>query len=160
VTYFDAGELAHTLEGRGQDAGLMHVLEEIQSRYRYLPKDALILVSQRLGMPLSQVYSVATFYHAFTLTPQGEHLIHVCTGTACHVRGALQVLQRLESELGVGPGETTRDRLFTLETGNCLGACALGPVVVLDGEYEGQMTARKVDRLLKRAMRRAGGEHD
>jgi NADH-quinone oxidoreductase subunit E len=82
----------------------------------------------------------------------------VCTGTACHVRGAVQVLQRLETRLGIAPGGTTRDREFTLETVNCLGCCALGPVVVVDNEYEGQMTTRKVDKLLQRAMRQAGGE--
>jgi NADH-quinone oxidoreductase subunit E len=118
----------------------------------------MILVSERLGLPLSQVYSVATFYHAFSLTPRGKHTICVCTGTACHVRGTAQVLNRLETRLGVGPGGTTRDRQFTLETVNCLGCCALGPVVVLDGEYEGQMTIQKVDKLLKRAIRQVGGE--
>jgi NADH-quinone oxidoreductase subunit E len=137
----------------------MHVLEDVQRRYRYLPQDAMILVSERLGVPLSQVYSVATFYHAFSLLPRGLHTLQVCTGTACHVRGALQILDRLETQLGVEPGETTRDRLFTLETGNCLGACALGPVAVLDGEYEGQMTTKRVDRLLKRVLREADEDH-
>jgi NADH-quinone oxidoreductase subunit E len=160
VTYFEASDLAHVLEEQGKDASLMHVLEDVQRRYRYLPQEAIILVSERLGVPLSQVYSVATFYHAFSLLPRGLHTLQVCTGTACHVRGALQILDRLETQLGVEPGETTRDRLFTLETGNCLGACALGPVAVLDGEYEGQMTTKKVDRLLKRVMRESEDGHD
>jgi len=160
VTYFEASDLAHVLEEQGKDASLMHVLEDVQRRYRYLPQEAMILVSERLGVPLSQVYSVATFYHAFSLLPRGLHTLQVCTGTACHVRGALQILDRLETQLGVEPGETTRDRLFTLETGNCLGACALGPVAVLDGEYEGQMTTKKVDRLLKRVMRESEDGHD
>lgn len=155
---FEPSELAETIEKNGANASLISVLEEIQAQYRYLPREAMILVSERLGVPLSQVYSVATFYHAFSLVPRGKHTICVCTGTACHVRGAVQVLDRLETGLGVETGGTTRDRQFTLETVNCLGCCALGPVVVLDDEYEGQMTTGKVDKLLKRAMRQAGGE--
>lgn len=155
---FEPIELAETIEKNGTGVSLISVLEEVQGRYRYLPREAMILVSERFGMPLSQVYSVATFYHAFSLVPRGRHTICVCTGTACHVRGAVQVLDRLETILGIGPGETTRDRQFTLETVNCLGCCALGPVVVLDGEYEGQMTTKKVDKLLKRAIPQAGGE--
>lgn len=150
---FETSELVETMERNGADGSLIAVLEEIQAEYRYVPRDAMILVSERLGVPLSQVYSVATFYHAFSLVPRGKHTISVCTGTACHVRGAVQVLNRLETTLGVGAGGTTRDRRFTLETVNCLGCCALGPVVVLDDEYEGQMTTTKVDKMLKRAMR-------
>jgi len=101
---------------------------------------------------------VATFYHAFSLRPKGKHCLHVCMGTACHVRGSPQVLDRLQTKLGVKAGGTTRDRTFTLETVNCLGACALGPIVVTDGDYSGQMTAQKVDALLKRVMRSNEGE--
>jgi NADH-quinone oxidoreductase subunit E len=155
---FEPIRLAETIGKNGTGASLISVLEEIQAQYHYLPREAIILVSEWLGVPLSQVYSVATFYHSFSLIPRGKHKICVCTGTACHVRGAVQVLDRLESSLGVGPGGTTRDRQFTLETVNCLGCCALGPVVVLDDEYEGQMTTRKVDKLLKRAVHQAGGE--
>ena len=151
MTHFKVKELTSLLEKNGKNGSLIHVLEEIQAEYRYLPQEAMILVSDWLGVPLSQVYSVATFYHAFSLDPRGEHMICVCTGTACHVRGAVQVLERIESKLGVESGGTTRDRQFTLETGNCLGACALGPVVVIDGEYKGQMTTKKVDQMLKRA---------
>lgn len=157
---FEAKELVETTGQNGANGSLMSVLEEIQARYRYLPREAMILVSERLGIPLSQVYSVATFYHAFSLEPRGKHTVSVCTGTACHVRGAVQVLDRLETKLNVAPGGTTRDREFTLETVNCLGCCALGPVVVLDGEYEGQMTTGKVDKLLKRAMRQAAEVSD
>lgn len=153
---FEPSELAATIERNGTGDSLISVLEDIQARYRYLPREAMILVSERMGVPLSQVYSVATFYHAFSLAPRGRHKICVCTGTACHVRGAVQVLNRLETSLDVEPGGTTRDHQFTLETVNCLGCCALGPVVVLDDEYEGQMTTGKVDKLLKRAMRQAG----
>ena len=157
---FELRELVETIGQNGADASLISILEEIQGRYRYLPQAAMILISERLGVPLSQVYSVATFYNAFSLVPRGRHTISVCTGTACHVRGAVQVLNRLETGLGVRPGETTRDRQFTLETVNCLGCCALGPVVVLDGEYEGQMTTKKVDKLMKRSMHQAAGESD
>lgn len=145
-------------QSRG-DSSLIEVLETIQARYRFLPPEALILVSERFGVPLSQAYSVATFYHAFSLTPKGKHSLNVCMGTACHVRGSVQVLNRLETKLGVSSGGTTRDRLFTLETVNCLGACALGPIVVADGEYSGQMTAQKADMLL-RGMTRAEKEHE
>ncbi len=135
------------------DGSLIAALEEIQERYRYLPPEALILASERLGVPLSQAYSVATFYNAFSLKPKGKHSLHVCMGTACHVRGSLHILDRLESKLGIKASETTRDHLFTLETVNCLGACTLGPIVVTDGEYSGQVTIEKVDRLLKNILR-------
>jgi NADH-quinone oxidoreductase subunit E len=140
------------------DGSLIAALEDIQSRYRYLPPEALILVSERLDVPLSQAYSVATFYNAFSLKPKGRHCLHVCMGTACHVRGSPQVLDRLETKLGIRTGDTTRDRLFTLETVNCLGACALGPIVVTDGEYSGQMTPQKADQLLKH-IRQAEAKH-
>ena len=140
------------------DGSLIAALEDIQARYRYLPPEALILVSERLGVPLSQTYSVATFYNAFSLKPKGKHCLNVCMGTACHVRGSPHVLNRLETKLGVKPGDTTRDRRFTLETVNCLGACALGPIVVTDGEYSGQMTPQKADQLLK-SITRAEAKH-
>jgi NADH-quinone oxidoreductase subunit E len=135
------------------DGSLIAALEEIQERYRYLPPEALILASERLGVPLSQAYGVATFYNAFSLKPKGKHCLHVCMGTACHVRGSPQVVDRLESKLGIKAGETTRDHVFTLETVNCLGACALGPIVVTDEEYSGQMTTQKVDRLIRTILR-------
>ena len=140
-------------EQRDGASSLLAVLEEVQSRYRYLPRDALILVSERLDIPLSQVYSVATFYNAFSLKPQGRHRFQVCTGTACHVRGAIQVLDRLETQLGIQAGQTSADLEYTLETVNCLGACALGPVVVANGSYSRHMTASQVGRLLRRIKR-------
>jgi len=152
-------ELYDLINREAQDDGsLIAVLEAIQARYRYLPPEALILAAERLGVPLSQAYSVATFYHAFSLRPKGKHCLHVCMGTACHVRGSPQVLDRLQTKLGIEAGGTTRDQMFTLETVNCLGACALGPIVVTDGEYAGQMTAQKVDALLKRVMKSNEGE--
>jgi NADH-quinone oxidoreductase subunit E len=153
-------EIANIIDAEAQaDGSLITVLENIQARYRYLPPEALILASERLGVPLSQTYSVATFYNAFSLTPKGQHCLNVCMGTACHVRGSPQVLDRLQTKLGINAGGTTRDRQFTLETVNCLGACALGPIVVTDGEYSGQMTPQKADILLRRIIR-TEGEHE
>jgi NADH-quinone oxidoreductase subunit E len=137
-----------TEEARG-DGSLISALEEIQERYRYLPPEALILASESLGVPLSQAYAVATFYNAFSLKPKGKHCMNVCMGTACHVRGSPQILDRLETKLDIKAGETTRDHLFTIETVNCVGACALGPVVITNGEYSGQLNLQKIDRLLK-----------
>jgi NADH-quinone oxidoreductase subunit E len=131
---------------RGQ---LVAILQDTQSVYNYLPKEALMKVSEILGVPLSQVYNVATFFRAFSLKPRGKHVIHVCLGTACHVRGAVKVLEKLERSLSIKSGETTPDYRFTLETVNCMGACALGPVVRVDGEYFGQMSIEKADHMLR-----------
>ncbi len=127
---------------------LISILQDIQREYNYLPKEALIMVSQGLGIALSRVYSVATFFKAFNLKPRGRHLINVCLGTACHVRGAVRILETIERELGINRGETTQDLKYTLETVNCVGACALGPVVVIDGEHVGGMRTEKVKPLL------------
>ena len=115
--------------------GLIAILQDIQARYGYLPADALKAVAEKTGRPLVDVYGVATFYRSFSLQPRGKHVCSVCLGTACHVRGGPAVAEEFERELGVHPGETTGDREFTLETVNCLGACALGPIVVVDGHY-------------------------
>ena len=129
---------------------LVSILQDVQSEYHYLPEDALRIVAERLDLPLVQVYGVATFFKAFSLEPRGRHLITVCLGTACHVRGGERLSEKLERDLCVEPGETTPDLKFTLETVNCLGCCALGPVVVIDGKYEGKMDSAKLDRVLKR----------
>jgi len=133
-----------------RDQGLLvSVLQDIQAEYNYLPKEALVQVSQGLDIPLSQVYSVATFFKAFSLKPRGRHLINVCLGTACHVRGAVRILEEIERELNIKPRETTEDFKYTLETVNCVGACALGPIVIVDGKYSGQMKSNKVKPLLE-----------
>jgi len=129
---------------------LVSVLQDIQSKYRYLPEDALRAVAQQLDLPLIQVYGVATFFKAFSLKPRGKHMVSVCLGTACHVRDAPRVLDEVKRQLGIEPGETTEDMRFTLETVNCLGACALGPIVVIDGQYDGQMSPGKVKKTLKK----------
>ncbi len=129
---------------------LVSILQDIQAEYRYLSEDSMKEVSRSLEVPVSQVYSVATFFKAFNLKPVGRHVVNVCLGTACHVRGALKILEQLERDLGISPGETTKDLKFTLETVKCVGACALGPMVIVDGEYEGKMKLEKVKPLIER----------
>jgi len=138
------------LDNYQRDKGmLVSILQDVQAEYNYLPEEVLVEVSQTLGAPLSQVYSVATFFKAFSLEPRGRYLINVCLGTACHVRGAVKVIEAIERELDIKTGETTKDLKFTLERVNCVGCCALGPVVVINGEYHGQMKTDKVKALLK-----------
>lgn len=142
-------EIAAIVDKYDADVGqLISILQDIQAEFFYLPKEALVQVSEAIGVPLSRVYSVATFFKAFSLKPRGKHLINVCLGTACHVRGAARVLDKLERSLGIKSRETTEDRKFTLETVNCMGCCALGPVVKVDNEYFGQMKSDKVASML------------
>ena len=129
---------------------LVSILQDVQAEYNYLPEDAIVEVSNGLSVPLSQVYSVATFFKSFNLKPRGRHIINVCLGTACHVRGGVRVLEKIERELGIKSGGTTEDLRFTVETVNCVGACALGPIAIIDGEYSGEMTADKVKPLVER----------
>jgi len=133
----------------GKPSELIEVLQDIQESEGYLSEDTMSLVSERLGVPLIEVYRVANFYKAFSLSPRGRHLITVCMGTACHVRGAPRMLDEVVGQLGVEPGETTEDGIFTVETVNCLGACALGPVVVLDGRYYDHMSPGKLRKLIR-----------
>ncbi len=128
---------------------LMGILQDIQAEYNYLPKEALIYISEKTKLPLSKIYSVVTFYTTFSLVPRGRHIISVCMGTACHVRGAAKTLEEMERILGTKAGGTTKDMKFTLETVNCLGSCALGPVIVIDGEYFGKVTPDKINLILK-----------
>ncbi|HUT68310.1 MAG TPA: NADH-quinone oxidoreductase subunit NuoE [Dehalococcoidales bacterium] len=128
---------------------LVDILQDIQAEIGYLPKEALEETSQGLGVPLSRVYSVATFFKAFSLTKRGRHLINVCMGTACHVRGAVKVMDKIERELMIKRGQTTKDLKFTLETVNCVGACALGPMVIIGEDYHGEMTPEGVVSVLK-----------
>jgi len=145
-----AEKVQSVLDNYDNDRGmLVAILQDIQAEYNYLPREVLEQVSKSLDVPLSQVYSVATFFKALSLIPRGRHLINVCLGTACHVRGAVRVLEAIERDLDIKPGETTPDLKFTLETVNCVGACALGPVVIVDGEYYGQMKTAKVKDVLQ-----------
>jgi len=135
---------------KAEGDGLISVLDEIQGRYGYLPADALKIVAHEMNRPLVEVYGVATFYRAFSLQPRGQHMVSCCLGTACHVRGAPNIAEEMQHQLGVKSGQTTPDNEFTLETVNCLGACALGPVVVVDGHYFSNVKKQKVKEILAR----------
>jgi len=146
------GHIVRIVEKHSEDrGGLISTLEDIQSKYGYLPEDALRIVAKRTGWSLVDLFGVATFYKSFSLKPKGRHLISVCLGTACHVRGAPIIAGEFERQLGISAGETTSDNEFTLDTVNCLGACALGPMVVVDGHYFSNVNTRKVKQILKRA---------
>ena len=129
---------------------LVPILQDFQKEYNYLPREALNAISTILDLPLSRIYEVATFYKAFSLVPRGRHQLSLCMGTACHVRGATLLQENIERNLGINAGETSDDLEFTFETVNCLGACALGPVLVVDEEYQGQVTLSKTNKILKK----------
>ena len=129
---------------------IISVLQDIQGQKNYLPQDSLEYVSEKMKIPLSKIYKLATFYKAFSLTPRGKHLVSLCLGTACHVRGAPGIVEEMERILGIKRGETTKDKQFTLETVNCLGACALSPLMVIDGKYFGKMTPNQANSIIKR----------
>ena len=133
---------------RGNSSALIQVLIEIQRQNRWLPKEALKQVSQNLGVALSQIYHIATFYKAFSLKPKGEHSVTVCLGTACQVRGAPRLLDKVSDTLKIKDGETTEDMQFSLDTVRCLGCCALGPVMVVDGEYYGKPSGKEVEQIV------------
>ena len=133
----------------GSNETLLSVLQDIQAKYGYLPEGKLIETAETLDIPLIDVYGVATFYKSFSLTPRGRHQVKVCLGTACHVRGANRIGKEVGQKLGIGPGETSEDGEFSLETVMCLGCCAIGPVVVIDGKYYGQVTPAKVGSILR-----------
>jgi len=130
-------------------SNLIHILQDMNSEFGYLPEEGLRRVSAVMAVPLVEVCGMATFFKSFRLEPRGRHLITVCMGTACHVRGAPRVVEKMEQDLGIHRGQTTSDQRFTLETVNCVGACALGPTVIVDGNYHGQVNANQVDPLLK-----------
>jgi len=133
---------------------LVSILQEIQEEYNYLPQEVLRIVSKTLGIPLIDIIGVATFYRAFSLEPRGKHLITVCLGTACHVRGGPKILEEFERKLNIEAGETSKDGQYSLETVACLGCCAIGPVVVVDGDYYAQTTIRKVGSILKKYIKK------
>lgn len=144
-------DVKEIIQRYGQDKSfLVPILQDVQKRFNYLPKEALNNVSTLLGVPLSQVYHVTTFYKTFSLLPRGKHQFNLCLGTACHVRNASLIGEHIERTLGIKAGETTSDLEFTFETVNCLGACALGPILVVDAEYHGQMTISKANKILKK----------
>ncbi|MGA1869481.1 MAG: complex I 24 kDa subunit family protein [bacterium] len=138
----------------GSLESLIAVLQDIQEKYHYLSEDNMREVAKRFNVPVSQVFSVAHFYTAFSLEPKGEYIIQVCMGTACHVRGAPRILEELERLLEIKDGETTEDKRFSLETVNCVGACALGPVMIINGEYHGHLNPAKVEKIIKAYMQK------
>jgi len=129
---------------------LISILHDIQDHYHYLPEGALKKVASQLRMDLNDLYGVATFYKSFSLTPKGKHLITLCLGTACHVRGGPKILRELKKQLSIGPGQTTQDGQYSLNVVNCLGACAIGPVLVLDGKLSGEMNSVKAKGFIER----------
>lgn len=137
-------------EYNGDKSALIQILLKIQANNHWLPKPALMWVSERLGVPMSQILNIATFYKAFSLDPKGKHLVRVCLGTACHVRGGPKILDAAEQFLGIESGETTSDLNFTLEGVNCLGCCALGPVMMVDDTHYGKLDSSKVGDILSK----------
>ena len=147
-------EIINNHRDNGRNGSLIAVLEEIQARYRYLPRDAMILVSEWLGIPLSQTYSVATFYNAFSLVPKGKHLVSVCLGTSCHVRGGGDILDKIRRQLNLDSRGTTEDFQFTVEEVRCLGCCSLSPVIRVDNDTYAHLTQTQVPRILEKYQRK------
>ena len=145
----------HNVEGiierHGADSSaLIQILLDVQEEYRYLPKDALEKVAEKLEMPLSKAYGLATFFKAFSLVPRGEYIVRVCLGTACHVGGGVKIIEELERKLNIKSGETTEDLQFSLDAVNCLGCCGLAPVVTVNEDIYGKVTMSKVPKILKK----------
>jgi len=128
---------------------LIQLLLDMQSEFNWIPKEAIVRISEELGIPVSQIYRVASFYKAMSLIPRGKHIVNVCLGTACHVRGGARIMDKVEEALEIRAGETSKNMTFSLERVNCLGCCALGPVVVVDKEYHGKLTPSKVKEILE-----------
>jgi len=135
---------------RAEKRYLIAILQEVQEEFHYLPREALSRVKERLKFPLSHILAVATFYNIFSLVPKGKHLISVCTGTACHVKGADKIMQALERELGVKVGSTTPDGKFSLETVRCLGCCSLAPVIRMDNQVFGNLKQDDLKEIVSR----------
>ena len=129
-------------------SNLIAILQETQRKVNYLPQSVLRFIAQRLNVPLTRVFSIATFYKAFSLKPRGRHLINVCLGTACHVRGGVNIMERLERELNIKAGETTYDERFSMESVRCVGCCGLAPVIVIDDNFHGKLTQDKIPKVL------------
>jgi NADH:ubiquinone oxidoreductase subunit E len=148
----DLGPAAEILKGYpAEEASLIQVLQDVHRAYNYLPCDVLGTIAKTLNVPLAKVFSVSTFYKAFSLEPQGDTIIKICVGTACHIRGAGQLVEELERKLGVGPDQTTEDMKFTVKTVNCVGACAMAPVMIVGETYHGSAKPARVGRFLEEA---------
>ena len=146
----DTAKIDQIINKHNADAGsLIQILLDIQSENNWLPKEALTRISETLDVPMSRIRHITTFYKTFSLVPKGRHEIHVCTGTACHVRGAENVLEAVETVTGVKAGETDPELNYSVETVGCIGCCALGPVVVVDGEYHGNIAPAQIADILQ-----------
>ena len=146
----DTATIDHIIDRhQAAPSALIQVLLEVQGECNWLPRNVLQRVSERLDVPLTRIQHIATFYKAFSLVPRGRHQVHICTGTACHVRGAGRVLDKVQDVTGVGPGETDLELKFSVETVNCLGCCALGPVMEINGKTHGKLSPSKTGKVLK-----------
>jgi len=153
----DPGKLEEILGLHASDpSSLIMVLQDIQKEYSFLPSEALQRVSGALGVPMAKIHAVTTFYKAFSLVPKGKHTLRVCLGTACHIRGAKQLVDEVDRLVRIKPGETSEDMKFSLETVNCVGACAMAPVFIVDETYHGKARTARLARILKRVA--AGGQ--
>ncbi len=131
-----------------RDNMLIQILQDVQTEYNWLPREAIIRVCERLQIPVSRAYRIATFYTLFSLEPRGRHVVNVCLGTACHVRGGPRILEKVQEVTGISAGHTTADMRYTLDRVNCLGCCALGPVMTVDGEAHGKLSVKDVEGIL------------
>lgn len=139
-------EIIHSYECDQRYA--LAIMQDMQRTFQYVPREGMEELARTLGCPVSVLYAMATFYKALSLTPKGEHIIKCCDGTACHIRGSSTLIDGIQRELGIGPGETTGDGMFSLETVNCLGSCALAPVLVIDDVYYGKVTLEKLKEII------------
>jgi NADH-quinone oxidoreductase subunit E len=142
----------------GDATALLAIMQDVQDAENYLPREIVDHIAKQLSVPVARIYAMATFFGSFHLEPRGKHICTVCVGTACHVRGAKRLVEQLERDLAIESGGTTKDMMFTVEEVNCVGACALGPLVILDGEYRGGMTSGQLTKIVERLKAEEGGE--
>lgn len=142
---------------KGKRTALISIFHDIQDKYNHLPEEALRKVASRLKMNLNDIYGIATFYKAFSLIPKGKHSVTLCLGTACHVRGGPKILREVKKFLSIEPGETTPDKQFSLNVVNCLGVCAIGPVMFVDGKFYGEMNSHKAKKLIEKINKKGSG---
>jgi NADH-quinone oxidoreductase subunit E len=142
----------------GDATALLAIMQDVQAEENYLPREAVEHIAKKLEIPISRIYSMATFFESFHLEPRGKHICTVCMGTACHVRGAQRLVEQLERDLKIKSGGTSEDGLFTLEEVNCVGACALGPLVIVDGKYHGNTTSAKISKVVTGIQKEEGGK--
>jgi NADH-quinone oxidoreductase subunit E len=143
---------------RAEASSLLAIMQDVQDVAHYLPREIVDHIAKRLSLPVARIYAMATFFGSFHLEPRGKHICTVCMGTACHVRGAARLVEQLERDLAIKSGGTTKDMMFTVEEVNCVGACALGPLVILDGEYLGHMTSGQMTKIVEKLGKDEGGK--